>query len=338
MLTVLDVSASSPSAIDSRRRLQADILRGRVAVEQTIAVVIPCYNEALTVYKVIAGFRAALPSAEIYVFDNNSTDATAAIATDAGAIVVSSPRQGKGNVLRHMADVVDADVYVIVDGDDTYPAEALPDMLATFNAKNLDMLVGARLVDFEKGSFRAFHQLGNLTISYLVSFLYRAKLTDVLSGYRILSRRCVHLVHLRHGGFEVETEYTLQALSKHLAIAETPVSYRRRPDGSDSKLNTYSDGFLILRCIVLLFKDYKPLFFFSSIAAILGVACIAVGSAPIIDYIEHRYVLHVPRAILAAGLAVLAAVSMTAGLILDTIANFHREMIDLWSREVGKRH
>jgi glycosyltransferase involved in cell wall biosynthesis len=338
MLAVDEVRVSRSSAIDPRSRQHPDIAPSPLGAEQTIAVVIPCYNEALTVYKVIAAFRAALPSAEIYVFDNNSTDATAAIAADAGATVIASPRQGKGNVLRHMADVVDADVYVVVDGDDTYPAEALPDMLATFNAKNLDMLVGARLVDFEQGSFRAFHQLGNLTISYLVSFLYRAKLTDVLSGYRILSRRCVSLVHLRHGGFEVETEYTLQALSKNLAIDETPVAYRRRPDGSDSKLNTYSDGFLILRCIVLLFKDYKPLFFFSAIAALLGLACIAVGSAPIIDYIEHRYVLHVPRAILAAGLAVLAAVSMTAGIILDTIANFHREVIDLWSRDVGKRH
>jgi glycosyltransferase involved in cell wall biosynthesis len=304
---------------------------------KTIAVVVPCYNEALTVRKVVSDFRAVLPEATVYVFDNNSTDGTAKISADAGATVVFSPRQGKGNVMRHMADVVDADIYVVVDGDDTYPAEDIVGMIETFNARHLDMLVGARLVDFERGSFRAFHQLGNRTISLLVSLLYRARLTDVLSGYRVLSRRCVKLVHLRHQGFEVETEYTLQALTKNLAIAEVPIPYRCRPDGSDSKLNTWSDGFLILRCIVLLFKDYKPLFFFTLISALLGLGCIIIGSAPIMDYVQYRYVLHVPRAILAAGLAILAAVSMTAGLILDTIAKYHRETIDLWKRQVEKK-
>ena len=305
--------------------------------DSSIAVVIPCYNEALTVAKVIRDFQAALPKADVYVFDNNSSDGTGKIAADAGAIVVTSPRQGKGNVMRHMAEVVDADIYVVVDGDDTYPAEEAPAMIEQFCTRNLDMLVGARLADFERGSFRTFHRVGNRTISWLVSFLYRARLTDVLSGYRVLSRRCVRLVHLRHQGFEVETEYTLQALSKNLAIAEQLVPYRCRPEGSGSKLSTWSDGFLILKSIVLLFKDYKPLFFFTLISALLGAACVIVGSAPIMDYVNYRYVLHVPRAILAAGLAVLAAVSMTAGVILDTIAKYHRETIDLWKRQIEKR-
>ena len=308
-----------------------------LARDSSIAVVIPCYNEALSVAKVIRDFRTALPQAEIYVFDNNSTDGTGDLAAEAGATVVSSPRQGKGNVLRHMADVVDADIYVVVDGDDTYPAEEAPAMVEQLCTRNLDMLVGARLAEFEEGSFRTFHRLGNRTISWLVSFLYRARLTDVLSGYRVLSRRCVRLVHLRHNGFEVETEYTLQALSKNLAIAEQLVPYRCRPVGSGSKLSTWSDGFLILRSIVLLFKDYKPLFFFSLISLVLGAACVVVGSAPIMDYVHYRYVLHVPRAILAAGLAVLAAVSMTAGVILDTIAKYHRETIDFWKQQIEKR-
>ena len=325
------------TAAEAAGAAHADDARGTLDADKTIAVVIPCYNEALTVGKVVRDFQAALPRAVVYVFDNNSTDGTAEAAVQAGAKLVFSPRQGKGNVLRHMADVVDADIYVVVDGDDTYPAEEAADMVAAFSARHLDMLVGARLVDFERGSFRAFHQFGNRTISLLVSLLYRAHLTDVLSGYRVLSRRCVRLVHLRHQGFEVETEYTLQALTKNLAIAEMPIPYRCRPEGSDSKLSTWSDGFLILRCIVLLFKDYKPLFFFSSIAALLGIACVVVGSAPIMDYVQYRYVLHVPRAILAAGLAILAAVSMTAGIILDTIAKYHRETIDLWKRQVEKR-
>jgi glycosyltransferase involved in cell wall biosynthesis len=302
-----------------------------------IAVVIPCFNEALTVQKVIEDFSRAVPDAEIYVFDNNSKDGTGQIASEAGAIVIHSPSQGKGNVIRHMSRVVDADVYILVDGDDTYSAAAAPAMLERFHADHLDMLVGTRLEAFEKLSFRAFHQLGNRLISWLVSVLFRKRLTDVLSGYRVLSRSFVDVVYLRRGGFEVETEMTLQALTKHLAIGEMPVEYGSRPDESPSKLNTWGDGWLIVKCIALLFKDYRPLVFFLGLAILLAMASLVVGSAPIRDYIETAYVLHVPRAILASGLAILSLIALTAGLILDTVVRLHEETVEFWKQQLDRR-
>jgi len=307
------------------------------AVAPRVAVVIPCLDEATTVAKVVRDFSRVLPDARIYVFDNASTDDTGAAAHRAGATVVASPRRGKGNVIRHMSDVVDADVYVLVDGDDTYPAEAAPELLERFRRDGLDMLVATRLERFGSGSFRPFHHLGNRMLSALIRLVFRTSCTDVLSGYRILSADLVRLVRLRTQGFEVETELTLQALTKRLALAEMPIEYRSRPEGSESKLSTWSDGLLILRCIVLLFKDYKPLLFFGGLAALLALASLAVGSAPIADFIESRYVYHVPRAILAAALAILALVAVTAGLILDTIAKLHQETIEIWKHHLRDR-
>ncbi len=301
-----------------------------------VAVLIPCYNEATTIAQVVGDFAAALPEARIYVFDNNSTDATADIAAGAGATVVHSPVQGKGNVVRHMFGSVKADLYVLTDGDGTYPAAAAPKLIEQFVHQDLDMLVGTRLTTFEPGSFRGFHLFGNHVISGLISLLFRTRLTDVLSGYRVLSRSLAQIVNLRSGGFEVETELTLQALTKRLAIRESPIEYRPREDGSESKLSTWSDGFLILKCMFMLFKDYKPLVFFSTAAGIFALASLASGIAPIRDFIATGLVLHVPRAILAAGLAVLALVSFTAGLILDTIAKFHQETIDLWKQMLSR--
>jgi glycosyltransferase involved in cell wall biosynthesis len=311
-----------------------------VAVEPTssrIAIVIPCFNEALTVRKVIEDFSAVLPDAAIYVFDNNSKDGTGKIAGEAGATVIHSPIQGKGHVIRHMSRVVDADIYILVDGDDTYSADAAPAMLERFRRDHLDMLVGTRLDAFEKGSFRAFHQLGNRLISWLVSMLFRRRLTDVLSGYRVLSRSFVKVVYLRRGGFEVETEMTLQALTKHLMIGEMPIAYGARPSESESKLNTWGDGWLIVKCIALLFKDYRPLVFFLGLAILLAMASLIVGSAPIRDYIETAYVLHVPRAILATGLAILSLTALTAGLILDTVVRLHEETVDFWKQQLDDR-
>jgi glycosyltransferase involved in cell wall biosynthesis len=302
--------------------------------EPRIAVVIPCYDEAPTIEAVVRDFAKALPGATIWVFDNNSRDGTAEIARRAGAEVVHSPVQGKGNVMRHVLRVVEADVYVMVDGDGTYPAEAAPQLLERFLADDLDMLVGTRLEAHAPGAFRGFHRLGNRWISRLISLLFRTELTDVLSGYRLLSRRFLDVVRVRTGGFEIETELTLQALAKGMSVAEVPVRYERRPEGSASKLNTWSDGFLIARCIGLLFKDYKPLAFFTAISLLLALAALASGSAPVIDFVQTGYVLHVPRAILAAGLGILAVVSLTAGLILDTIAKFHAETIELWQRHL----
>lgn len=299
-----------------------------------IAVVIPCYDEASTIQKVVQDFAKALPQAQIYVFDNNSTDGTGEIARRAGARVVASPRQGKGHVIQHVARDVDADVYLLVDGDDTYPAEAAPVLLERFQRDGLDMLVATRLEEYESGAFRTFHRIGNRWISWLTSRLFGTRLEDVLSGYRVLSREFFDVVQIRNGGFEVETEMTLQALTKRMSIAETPVHYARRREGSESKLSTWSDGFLIARCILMLFKDYKPLVFFSTIAGVLAVAALVSGSAPVRDFLETGYVMHVPRAILGAALGILAVVAFTAGLILDTIAKNHEETIGIWKRHL----
>lgn len=303
-----------------------------------IAVVVPCYNEAATVGKVVEDFRCALPDATVWVFDNNSTDGTAEVARRAGARVELSPVQGKGNVIQHMSNVVDAEIYVIVDGDGTYSATAAPALVERFTRDKLDMLVASRLERYDDQAFRPFHRLGNLLITRTISILFRTRLTDVLSGYRILSRRFVDVARLRMSGFQVETEMTLQCLTKRLAWAEVPVPYGSRPAGSRSKLNTWSDGFLILRCILLIFKDYKPLLFFSALAGLFALGSLVIGSAPISDYVRFRYVLHVPRAILAAGLAILAGIALTAGVVLDTIAKYHQESIELWKRALERKH
>jgi glycosyltransferase involved in cell wall biosynthesis len=302
-----------------------------------IAVVIPCYNEALTIAAVVEDFARELPGATVYVFDNNSSDGSGEIAARAGARVVRSPVQGKGNVIRHMASTVDADVYVLADGDGTYPPAAVRKMIERLQDEELDMLVGTRLAEYEPGAFRPFHRLGNRAVSGLISLLFRARLSDVLSGYRVLSRSFVDLVRLRTPGFEVETEMTLQCLAKRLRFAEMPVPYGSRPAASPSKLDTWSDGFLILKCIVLIFKDYKPFVFFAGLAALLAAASLAAGVAPVADYLETGQVRYVPRAILAAGLGILASLALTVGLILDTIARYHEESIELWKRVLKRR-
>lgn len=301
-----------------------------------VVVVVPCYNEAATIEKVVTDFRRCLPEATVYVFDNNSSDDTADRARRSGATVIRSLRQGKGNVIRHMASVLEADFYVLVDGDDTYPAEAAREMLDCARTHGIDMVVAARLEQAPDAAFRRFHRLGNHLISGLISTLFRTSVTDVLSGYRVLSRQVVRLMYLRGGGFEVETEMTLQALAKGMAISEMPFPYRERPEGSESKLSTWSDGFLILRAIVLLFKDYKPLTFFLAIAAIFAVASLMSGWAPVVEFIETGYVLRIPRAILAAALATLAMMSLTVGLILDTVTKLHAEEVDLWKRHLDQ--
>jgi len=286
---------------------------------------------------VVRDFSKALPDAEIYVFDNNSRDGTAGVAERAGARVVPSPRQGKGNVVRHVAAAVEADLYILVDGDDTYPADAAPDLLERLQRDGLDMLVATRLEEHESGAFRPFHRLGNRWISALIRRLFRTGLTDVLSGYRVLSRDFLEIVQIRSEGFEVETEMTLQALSKRMAIAEVPVPYRSRGPESQSKLSTWSDGFLIARCILMLFKDYKPLAFFSAVALVLALAALASGGVAVSDFVQTGYVYHVPRAILGAALGILSVISFTAGLILDTIAKNHEETIAIWKKHLGER-
>jgi glycosyltransferase involved in cell wall biosynthesis len=299
-----------------------------------ISVIIPCLNEEMTVGKVVRDFSDELPEATIYVFDNNSTDRTAEVARKAGAEVVHSPHRGKGNVIRHMSNVVEADIYVMVDGDDTYPASAAPGLIEQFRRDHLDMLVATRLTEHDRGSFRIFHRAGNHIVSRVVSMLFSAEVTDVLSGYRVLSRDLLKLVRLQATGFEVETELTLQALAKRLNVAETPVEYGVRPEGSHSKLSTWGDGFMILKSLFLIFKDYKPLFFFSVISGLLVLASLASGIGPVTEFYQTGMVFQLPRVVLAAGLGILATISMGVGLILGTISKYHEENIALWKQQI----
>jgi glycosyltransferase involved in cell wall biosynthesis len=284
--------------------------------------------------QVVRDFSKALPAATIYVFDNASTDRTAEVAREAGAEVVYSPHRGKGNVIRHISNVVEADIYVMVDGDDTYPASAAPALIDQFQQNHLDMLVATRLEEHRTGSFRLFHHLGNQLVSRVVSMLFSAEVTDVLSGYRVLSRDLMKLVRLQSSGFEVETELTLQALAKRFKIAETPVKYGVRPEGSHSKLNTWGDGFMILKSLFLIFKDYKPLFFFSTISGLLVLASLAAGIGPVIEFYQTGLVFQLPRVVLAAGLGILATISLAVGLILGTISKYHAENIELWKQQI----
>ena len=290
-----------------------------------IAVLLPCRDEATTIAGVVAGFRAALPSAEIYVFDNASQDDTANVARGAGATVVHSPRPGKGNVVRHMFRSVDADIYVMADGDGTYPAPAASMLVRLLKETNADMVVGTRLQESAPGSFRALHSFGNRFISRLISTLFSASLADVLSGYRVFRGHFARTLYLRSSGFEIETEITLQALVKERVIVETPVGYGKRPPGSHSKLRTWSDGTLVIGCVLLIFRDYKPMAFFSSAAVACFLLGLAAGWLPVTDYINTRFVSHVPLALLAAALEVLAVVLLGIGLVLNAIKRFHQE-------------
>lgn len=294
-----------------------------------VAVLVPCFNEEPTVAKVVADFSQVLRGARILVYDNNSTDKTAVLAREAGALVRHAPRQGKGNVVKQMFDEVDAEIYVMVDGDDTYPAPSAVDLIAELRKTGADMVVGVRMFSFGEGSFRRFHQLGNRLVAGLISRLFSSKVTDVLSGYRVFSRAFVKTVPLMSQGFEIETEMTLQALAKRFVIKELPITYGRRPEGSQSKLDTYSDGFLVLKSIAMIFKDYKPLLFFSSLSGLLLVLTLVAGLAPVLDYVRARYVFHVPLAILATGTGILSALSLTIGLTLHTISRYHNETFEL---------
>lgn len=298
-----------------------------------MAVLLPCYNEEATVAKCVADFRAALPEAVVYVFDNNSTDKTAALAEAAGAVVVASRRQGKGFVVQHMFRAVDADVYVMADGDDTYPAADAPALIAAFIETGADMLVGSRLEDHEGAdSFRPLHVLGNGLFVALVNLLFGVRLRDILSGYRVFSRRFVRTMPLSAGGFGIETDMTLNALSKNMHVIERPIHYGSRPQGSESKLNTWSDGVVIATAIFRLFKDYKPLAFFTSLALILGVLSLSAGVLPLREYWNTAHVQSTPLALLAASIGILSALMFAVGLVLDTLARYHLEVFQVMGR------
>lgn len=290
-----------------------------------IAVVIPCFNEAAAVADVVSGFRQALPGAEIFVFDNNSTDATAQIATSAGAIVRREYQQGKGNVVRRMFADVEADVYVMVDGDATYDPAVAPDMVRLLVEQKLDMVVGARVAS-QNDAYRLGHRFGNRLLSSAVSHFFGKQFTDMLSGYRVFSRRFVKSFPSLSGGFEIETELSVHALELRLPVAEVSTVYVGRPRGSSSKLSTYSDGLRIIRLIMVLYKNERPLRFFSWLSALLGSAALALGVPLVITFLETGLVPRQPTAILATGLVLLSALSMVTGLILDTVTRGRREI------------
>ena len=290
-----------------------------------VAVLIPCHNEAVAIPRVVAGFRAALPQATIYVYDNNSFDGTADAARAAGALVRNETLQGKGHVVRRMFADIEADAFVLVDGDDTYDPNDAPEMLRMLQQAPLDMVVGSR-VEQVQAAYRPGHRLGNTVLTGMVQRLFGRQVSDVLSGYRAFSRRFVKSFPALAAGFETETEFTVHALALRMPVAELPTAYKDRPAGSTSKLRTWSDGVRILRTIVLLLKEERPLPFFAAAAAVLLLFGLGFGVPVVIDYLRTDLVPRLPSAVLATGFVLLACLSLTCGLILDSVARGRREM------------
>ena len=289
-----------------------------------IAVLVPCYNEATAVAKVVKGFRVALPKATIFVFDNNSSDNTAANARGAGAEVFQEKHQGKGFVVRRMFTDIEADIYVLVDGDATYDAPSAPVMIARLLKDRLDMVVGNR-VEREQAAYRAGHRAGNWLLTAFVAAVFGPTFNDILSGYRVFSRRFVKSFPILSGGFEIETELTIHALELNLPTAEIDTPYYSRPKGSVSKLNTWRDGFRILGTILNLYRAERPLAFFSGIGLALAIVSIGFAIPIFVTYLETGLVPRLPTAILSMGLMMLAALSAAVGLVLDTVTRGRRE-------------
>lgn len=302
-----------------------------------IAVLIPCFNEETTVGKVIADFRTELPGADIYVFDNNSTDATARVAAEAGARVVLETRQGKGFVLAAMLETVRADLLVLVDGDSTYPASKVHELLEPIRRGRADQVVGARRPEGPGRGYRRFHGFGNRMVTFLVNRVFQTRLEDVMSGYRAFSGQLAHAVPVLSGGFDVETEFTLQSLEKGFRIEEVPVPYFQRPQGSESKLSTFRDGARVLFRIGRILKDFKPFAFFGTLGVICGLLSLVTGYPAIDDYVRYRYVYHVPLAILAGFLGTIGIGLFLSGVLLATLTGRFREIHALRRRDYARR-
>lgn len=290
-----------------------------------IAVLIPCYNEQVSISKVVSEFREVLPAASVYVYDNNSTDCTAEVATAAGAIVRHEPLRGKGNVVRRMFSDIEADIYVLVDGDDTYHVPSAPQMVKLLIDCQLDMVNGTRVTD-SNTAYRPGHRFGNTLLSSLVGLLFGRQIKDMLSGYRAFSRRFVKSFPALSTGFEIETELTVHALELKMNLAELPTPYKQRIDGSESKLSTYRDGMRILRTIGILVKEERPMPFFSIVSFVLAFTSVVLAWPIFSDFMETGLVPRFPTAILATGVMLLAFLSLTCGLILDTVTLGRREM------------
>jgi len=297
----------------------------RDAQKIKVAVLIPCYNEELTITKVLRDFKEALPDADFYVYDNNSTDKTVQRATEAGAIVRRETLQGKGNVVRRMFRDVEADLYVMVDGDDTYDATKAPEMVKAALEGSIDLVNGIRISDRDGDAYRPGHEFGNHLLTSAVNVLFGDRIMDMLSGYKVLSKRFVKSFPAHSDGFEVETELTVHALVLSMPIANISGKYKGRPEGSISKLRTYSDGMKILRLIITLYKQERPLHFFSVIGILLALLGLGFGIPIIVDYIDTGLVLRLPTAVLSMGIMITSFLSFTGGLILDTVTRGRRE-------------
>ena len=296
-----------------------------------IAVLIPCYNEAATIEKVVRDFRAALPEAVIYVYDNNSTDHTDEIARAAGAVVRYERRQGKGNVMRTMFRDIEAQCYLMADGDDTYPAQYAPQMVRAVLEDGADMVIGDRLSStYFTENKRPFHNVGNVLVRKLVNFFFRGNIQDIMTGYRAFSRLFVKSYPVLSKGFEIETEMSIHALDKNFRLVNIPVDYRDRPAGSESKLNTYSDGAKVLATIFRLVKDYKPLVFFSTVALLLAAVALILFVPVFLDYLETGLVPRFPTLIVACFLFLGGLLTFCCGLILDTVIKKDRQNFELW--------
>jgi glycosyltransferase involved in cell wall biosynthesis len=297
---------------------------GKALSRYAMAVLVPCYNEEKSIATVVADFRVALPSATIFVFDNNSTDRTVEVARAAGAEVFTEPHQGKGHVVRRMFTDIEADIYILVDGDATYDAPSAPKMVDLLLRERLDMVVGTR-VDHEVAAYRTGHRTGNWLLTTFVAQVFGRAFTDMLSGYRVFSRRFVKSFPVLSGGFEIETELTVHALELGLPVAEVPTPYYARVSGSTSKLNTWRDGFRILGTIFKLYRAERPLRFFGTIGAMLALIAIGLAIPVLVTYFETGLVPRLPTAILSMGLMVLASLCVAVGLILDTVTRGRRE-------------
>ena len=296
-----------------------------------IAVLIPCYNEAATIEKVVRDFRAALPEAVIYVYDNNSTDHTDEIARAAGAVVRYERRQGKGNVIRTMFRDIEAQCYLMADGDDTYPAQYAPRMVRAVLEEGADMVIGDRLSStYFTENKRPFHNAGNVLVRRLVNYFFRGDIRDIMTGYRAFSRLFVKTYPVLSKGFEIETEMSIHALDKNFYLVNVPVDYRDRPAGSQSKLNTYSDGAKVLATIFRLVKDYKPLAFFSTLALLLAALALILFVPVFLDYLHTGLVPRFPTLIVAGFLFLGGLLTFCCGLILDTVIKKDRQNFELW--------
>lgn len=299
-------------------------------MEKKIAVLVPCYNESKTIKRVIEDYKKALPEADIYVYDNNSTDGTDEIAKNAGAIVRYETRQGKGNVIRTMFREIDADCYLMVDGDDTYPAENAKEMCDYVINNNVDMVIGDRLSStYYEEKKRPFHNFGNKLVQKLINKIFKSKITDIMTGYRAFSYNFVKTFPVLTKGFEIETEMTIHAIDKNFSLKEIPVQYRDRPEGSESKLNTFKDGTRVIKTIATLFKEYKPNLFFNILSILIFIIASILAIPVIVEYFDTGLVPRIPTLIVSCILLVISLLTSSIGIILQVIVKKHRQLFEI---------